>query len=274
MAGLVIRCGTGMFRVCSCFVAGLVAIGTVWDGVACAATVMDTLPAPTALVRASDEYSLPLMKGVRFDPQDPLNLEFMFDPAHQQAVSKEEASRLVRYFLAGLTLPEDDLWVNLSPYERDRVVPENLGATELGRDMLATDYLLKQVSSSLTHPDTETGRQYWNLKSEISDQEFNPDKSGSSQSFDKIWIMPDRADVYEASAVSAFVVDARLKAMTEADYLAMCKAEDNSVAAGSDDRSHLRETSMRAILLAVTREINQGRQGKAVQRRLRTQRTG
>ena len=57
--------------------------------------------------------------------------------------------RLVKYFLAALTIPEKDLWVNLSPYEKDRVITDEFGSTEMGRDLLAQDYMLKQLTSSL-----------------------------------------------------------------------------------------------------------------------------
>ena len=62
---------------------------------------------------------------------------------------KQQANQLVKYFLAGLTIPEGDLWVNLSPYEKDRMVPAALGQTDLGRDLLAQDYILKQLTASL-----------------------------------------------------------------------------------------------------------------------------
>ena len=60
---------------------------------------------------------------------------------------RAESLRLIKYFLAALTVPEKDLWVNLSPYEKDRIVPEAFGQTEMGRDLLAQDYLLKQIDA-------------------------------------------------------------------------------------------------------------------------------
>jgi ABC-type sulfate/molybdate transport systems ATPase subunit len=67
-----------------------------------------------------------------------------------------ESSKLIKYFLASLTIPEKDLWVNLShPYEKDRMIArKNLGQTEMGRDMLAQDYILKQLTASLIYPES------------------------------------------------------------------------------------------------------------------------
>ena len=48
---------------------------------------------------------------------------------------------MLSLYLASMTIPKDDLWVNLSPYEKDRIIPNELGKTELGRDMLAQDYI-------------------------------------------------------------------------------------------------------------------------------------
>ncbi|MDP2044389.1 MAG: hypothetical protein Q8K15_04395, partial [Candidatus Omnitrophota bacterium] len=106
------------------------------------------LPAPNQFVPLSNTYSFPVLKGMKFDPLDPLKMEFIIDTADQKDLSEEEASRLIRYFLAGLTIPEEDTWVNMSPYEADKIIPQNLSETDLGKDLLSQDYILKQLSSS------------------------------------------------------------------------------------------------------------------------------
>ncbi len=62
---------------------------------------------------------------------------------------KVEAEKLIKYFLAALTVSEQDLWVNLSPYEKDRIIPEAFGVTEMGRDLLGTG-LYPQTINSVT----------------------------------------------------------------------------------------------------------------------------
>ena len=69
---------------------------------------------------------------------------------------------MIKYFFAALTLPEKDVWVNLSPYEKDCIVPKATGDTEMGRDMLAQDYILKQLTASLIYPEKDLGKEFWN----------------------------------------------------------------------------------------------------------------
>ena len=173
------------------------------------------LPVPGKLVTASLSYSCPELKGIRFDPTEPLKLEFIIDTADKHSASKEEAQTLIKYFMAGLTTPEDDLWVNLSPYEKNKIIPESLSYTDLGKGMLGQDYLLKQLAASLTYPETQAGKKYWD---EINGSVHND----AAQSFNKIWIVPGDAAVYE-SKNGAFITEATLKVMMEGDYLAMQK---------------------------------------------------
>ena len=35
---------------------------------------------------------------------------------------EEEYTKLIKYFLASLTIPDDHQWVNLSPYEKNRII--------------------------------------------------------------------------------------------------------------------------------------------------------
>ena len=43
------------------------------------------------------------------------------------------------------------------PHDR----PDNLGQTEMGRDMLAQDYILKQLTASLIYPEKHLGKTFW-----------------------------------------------------------------------------------------------------------------
>jgi len=42
-----------------------------------------------------------------------------------------------------------------------RIVPEAFGQTEMGRDLLAQDYILKQITATLLYPEGETGKAFW-----------------------------------------------------------------------------------------------------------------
>jgi len=179
------------------------------------------LPLPGNLVDMSVSSAPALLKGIKVDRNDPFLLEFLFDSP--KAVSSEEFSRMVEYFLACLTMPEENLYVNLSPYEPQTVCADSLAITDLGRDMLEQDYLLKQLSASLTYPETETGKKYW--------ETINAVGAGSSPTndFNKVWITPDKALVYENEG-TAVIKEARLKVLADEDYLAM---QNNGVGANN-----------------------------------------
>lgn len=197
-----------------------------------------------------------LLKGIKIDPKSPLRLDFII--ANDPAVKPDTkiVQRLVKYFLAGLTIPERDIWVNLSPYEKDRIIPDSFGQTELGRDVLAEDYVLKQVTAGLMHPDGETGKTFWR------DVYAQAAKQGITHvpvnAFNKVWIVPETADVYEhAQAGTAYVVKARLKVMLDQDYTAKNSNSDRTVSASQDQIAS--ELIRKIILPVLTREVNEGK---------------
>lgn len=204
------------------------------------------LPASDQILNISNDFSYPILRGVKFNPQDPLNLEFVFDSHSKDIVNKEEANQLIEFFVAGLSIAEDDMWVNLSPYESERVIPEVLSNTALGRDMLAQDYFLKQLSSSLTSPNGEYGAEYWEKVLESKNI-----SSVDVDAFNKIWIVPGEAQLQDAQT-EAFIDFAQLDVMTERDYMAMDK---NSAA----DKSVKTDALEKTILPVIKNEINNGK---------------
>ncbi len=76
------------------------------------------LPVPGTKVSPSISYTPVLIKGIKIYPDDPLRFDFVIDPGDthfKKETLQNESSKLIKYFLASLTVPEDDLWVNLSP---------------------------------------------------------------------------------------------------------------------------------------------------------------
>lgn len=207
------------------------------------------LPEPMQLLEVSSIYSYPVLKGMKINPENPLELEFFVDHADADEVKPDDISRLVSYFLAVLTVPQDNLWVNLSPYEHDRIVPQSLGVTELGKDLLAQDYILKQLSSSLTHPDTDTGGEYWDNMLE------NPSLSVAS-AFNKVWIVPDQAGVQEYGDY-VMITSSSLGLMTEHDYLSS-KSSDLLGDLKKDAVSTTVEITKETILPELTDDVNHG----------------
>ncbi|MBF0593425.1 MAG: hypothetical protein HQL22_00500, partial [Candidatus Omnitrophica bacterium] len=178
------------------------------------------LPQPGAQVNLSPAFAPPLLKGVKVYPGDPFKLDFILDEGVNPATPTPttDAHRLIKYFLASVTVPEKDLWVNLSPYEKDRITPDAFGVTEMGRDLLAQDYILKQITASVIYPESDTGKKFW---AEVYRQAAA--RFGTTDipvdTFNKVWIVPAKAEVYEANN-AVYVVASKLKVMLETDYLA------------------------------------------------------
>ena len=158
---------------------------------------------PARLITVSEGYAPVRLTGVKFYPDQPFKLDFIIDrgdSALAPEALKAETARLVRYFLTALTIPEDDLWVNLAPGEKSRVAPQALSQTELGRDLLNEDYLLKQLASSLTYPDSESGKAYW--------------RNAVGDNLQRVWIVPKHVHIYEGHDM-AVIGEASLKALAE-----------------------------------------------------------
>src|SRR5207248_2496347 len=128
----------------------------------------------------------------------------------------------------------------------------NLGQTEMGRDMLAQDYILKQLTASLIYPEKGLGKTFWDRVYAKAAQMYGTTEIPVN-TFNKIWIVADRADVYERGNVG-YVTKAHLKVMLEEDYLAMNK---NNISRAS--KYHVGSQIIREIVLpAIETEVNQG----------------
>ncbi|MBF0331714.1 MAG: hypothetical protein HQL17_07230 [Candidatus Omnitrophica bacterium] len=213
------------------------------------------LPAPGTRMALSSAFTPAMLKGIKVYRNDPFRFDFILDKGDgnqplpnrghvapfvnvspgtlpselamdtkatqgaDRMPSELEIKRLIKYFLAALTIPEKDLWVNLSPYEKDRIVPEAFGQTEMGRDLLAQDYLLKQITASVIYPDEKVGKEFWDKVYAESLRKYGT-TDVPVDTFNKVWIMPEKARIYE-NKDAAFVVEGRLKVMLESDYLSM-----------------------------------------------------
>lgn len=183
-------------------------------------SALSYIPAPTEFTGTTAHIDLPVLKGLKIYQGDPFKFDFFIDEGGKNVSGQkfeEESSRLIKYFLSALTIPEKDLWVNLSPYEGDKIVPQALGLTEMGKDLLGEDYILKQLMASLTYPETPLGRDFWFRVYSRAQTLFGTTKIPIN-TFNKIWIVPEQAVVYE-DRDRAFVGEAKLKVMMEGDYL-------------------------------------------------------
>ncbi|MBF0484281.1 MAG: hypothetical protein HQL25_06200 [Candidatus Omnitrophica bacterium] len=181
----------------------------------------------SALAPMINSVPVPLIKGLRVDPQQPFKFEFVVDP--NGSTNKNDIQLLIKYFLAGLTIPEKDLWVNLSPKEPDRIIPEAFSQTDMGKGLLEQDFILKQMTSAMILPNNKLGKEFWEKIYEKAYETRGKEGKDSLSSLwgegkgegilNKVWIIPDKAVVYEGNN-TAYVVEAKLKVMTEEDYLA------------------------------------------------------
>ena len=163
------------------------------------------LPALGTMVQLSSALELPILKGIKVHPDNPFRFEFILDKGNvseygptQGRPVQQEATKLIKYFLASLTIPE-----------KDRVIPNSFGLTEMGRDLLAEDYMLKQITASLIYPEDEIGKKFWKRIYEEAEKKFGTTNIPVN-TFNKVWIVPEKAVVYEnAKAGTAYVVESR-----------------------------------------------------------------
>ncbi len=230
------------------------------------------LPQPGTRVSLSPAFAPALLKGIKVYPDDPFRLDFILDQGNANGSSdklKEESSRLIKYFLASITVPEKDLWVNLSPYEKDRIVPDAFGQTGMGRDLLAQDYLLKQITSSVIYPEGEVGKKFW-AKVYAEAQRRYGTTDIPVDTFNKVWIVPEKAIVYE-NKNAAYVVGSRLKVMLETDYVAATRADTRSAPTAQEagklcvgevlvsSRNDVAKNILREVVIPILeKEVNEG----------------
>ncbi|MCK5214223.1 MAG: hypothetical protein KAR05_02575, partial [Candidatus Omnitrophica bacterium] len=119
------------------------------------AQLVSNLPNPGQMLLLSQPFSPVSLRGITINPTNPFLFDFIVDRGDDLLLGsslESESEKLIKYFLTALTIPDDEGWVNLSPYEDDRIISDSLSVTEMGRTMLEQDYILKQLSASLTNP--------------------------------------------------------------------------------------------------------------------------
>jgi len=226
------------------------------------------LPAPGTMITPSIGYSPPIMAGMTIHPDNPLKFDFIIstgDDDLEGEAFRRESEKLINYFLATLTVPDDEMWVNLSPYEKDRIIAEGLGATEMGRDMLVQDYVLKQLTASLMYPEDELGDKFWKKVYEKSHAKFGTTEIPAN-TFNKVWIVPQEAVVY-VNGENVFVSESHLNVMLEEDYLALEGNQDNT-SHGLEEMTKddievisrdAKEVIREVIIPEIEREVNEGK---------------
>ncbi len=217
------------------------------------------MPKPGVMVQLSPRFSPAYLKGIVIHPENALKFDFIIyrgDQPLNDAQKKEEYTKLTKYFLASLAIPDDDQWVNLSPYEKDRIIQEDFGKTEMGRDLLAQDYLLKQITASLIYPEDHLGKKFWDKVYAQAQKQYGTTNIPVN-TFNKVWILPDDALIYEKGR-TAYVLRNHLRVMLEEDYLSLAKHQGLK-RAPKDTLHTLSSQIIRQIVLPeLEREVNEG----------------
>jgi len=215
------------------------------------------------MVSLSPAFTPAILRGIRVYPDNALKFDFIVDSGDTGLKGpelKDVSERLIKYFLTALTIPEDNLWVNLSPHEQDRIIPGSLAVTDMGTDMLSQDYLLKQITASLIYPEDELGKQFWQKIYKKAYEQYGTTNI-PVDTFNKVWIMPDKAEVYVKDD-RAFVVESKLKVMLEEDYLAL---ENNTESQGARDAESKTDNKLASeivreiVIPALEKEVNEGK---------------
>ncbi|MCA9399186.1 MAG: hypothetical protein KC618_05525, partial [Candidatus Omnitrophica bacterium] len=208
----------------------------------------------------SDSFNPVVLKGLILNPQNPFEFEFIIDTGdfdNQSPETVDEGQKCIDYFLTAITVPGNDLWVNLSPLEPDRIIPDAFGKTEMGRDLLAQDYLLKQLTSMLMSPDDEIGKKFWDAVYKKAEDLYGS-RDVRVDMGSRVWIVPGEADVYvEDRAV--YIGNAKLHVMLENDYYTSqgLSAENNS---SSNEFTEESNKILRDIVIPMLdKEVNEGK---------------
>jgi hypothetical protein len=114
------------------------------------------------------------------------------------------------------------------------------------------------VTSSLSAPDSDLGRQFW---SEVYARAYR--QYGSTDIpldiFNKVWIAPRSADIYEKGH-AVYVLDQRLKVQMDADYGAGRAAGQAQAGTGDYSSTDITRQVMREVIIpAIEQEVNEGR---------------
>ena len=104
------------------------------------------------------------LRYLSYNPQEN-NFKLLLDKGDLKNPKKTEiadASKvLLKYFLIGVTLPDDCFWVNLRPDSAESIVDDRLSKTDVGRILLESDLQLKKDTALFTSPQTPEGKEYW-----------------------------------------------------------------------------------------------------------------
>lgn len=129
-------------------------------------------------------------------------------------------------FMTGLSVHDNKFWVNLNPWEADRIIDNELEQSDVGRIMLEADLRMKKDFSNYENPCTnETGKALWDLldkKREALAQQCMSNFPGEVRNVDSIrfrpvtrhWIIPDKVYAY-TNGSQIYIINSTLTISSE-----------------------------------------------------------
>ncbi len=219
------------------------------------AQYVSNLPKPGEMVALSAKFEPTVLKGITLNPANPLQFDFIVDRGEDLLDGeslKAETERLLKYFLTAMTIPDDESWVNLSPYEGERIIPDMLATTEMGKQMLEQDYLLKQLSASLTNPESELGQKFWQRVYQRAYEQYGTTDVPIT-TFNKVWVVPDKAVLMEQDGY-VYVGQTHLKVMLDQDYVSV-KANLKNEKFGTDRIDEQKVEGLNLLSSAIVKEV-------------------
>jgi len=170
--------------------------------------------------RTLEDGFSPLVGGIAFPLDNPMQIGFnLLSDATATPASPQEQhqlqTRLGRYLNTFLVLSGDQVNVTLNPTDDFCGLPPLLRHTELGRDMLAQDVVLKHYTATRFHPSTPQGKAFWQEADKII-----TGVHGFETCF-RVWIVPDDVGVREKSENGhghVTIEKLGLKVLCEVDY--------------------------------------------------------
>ncbi|MEW5758614.1 MAG: hypothetical protein AB1755_03975 [Candidatus Omnitrophota bacterium] len=177
----------------------------------------------------------PTLLGIDLNGRDALQcvstgIQFNLNIPKGTILSLDQRNNLqtnINYFLTALTIDDSEFWVNLNPNQPNRLTGTNLSYTDMGKHLLLLDLKLKKDTAFSLFPGLSTGATtYWERvfakAKQLSNRRTGELKNRRTLSIPttfRVWIVPDKAEVYEDGKGSCVITKSTLKVLLESEYL-------------------------------------------------------
>ncbi|MCK9571817.1 MAG: hypothetical protein M0Q96_00855, partial [Candidatus Omnitrophica bacterium] len=207
---------------------------------------------------AQEKFRLPHLRYFSYDNSSN-NIQMLLDKGDLKGLKdlklQESGKQLLKYFLIGVTLPDDNFWVNLRPDSKDNIIPDLLAKTDIGKIFLETDVQLKKDTAAFTAPNTVLGKLYWDKLYQKAAQIYGT-QNVNIPTLTRPWIVPGEIIIREAEGSSAYIYKATLKVMLEQDHLQGSTTYNFSDIRAKELNEYSSQLIRELILPELTKKVN------------------